>query len=171
MSQSLGEFVADKPIFVDANIFLLHAFDDERYGQVVTAFLTKIEGDEIEALTSSRVIDEVFFKILVQEAAAHLDKPTIWNIKRAMKDKTFVEKVYKPVSEYKSYVESLVLLGMRIVDVTGTHMLMAADIGSELGLLITDAAHVAVMREQGTRHLATADADFFGIEGITTWVP
>ncbi|MEW5719010.1 MAG: type II toxin-antitoxin system VapC family toxin [Chloroflexota bacterium] len=171
MSQNLGDFVADHPIFVDANIFLFHAFDDEKHGQAATSFLARIENEEIEALTSSLVVDAVFFKILVQEAAAHLDKPTIWNIKRAMKDKTFVEKIYKPVLEYKSYVESLSLLGMRIVDVTDAHMLAAADIGAELGLLITDAAHVAVMREQGISHLATADADLFHIEGITTWIP
>ncbi len=171
MSQNLANFAADKAIFVDANIFLFHAFDDERYGQVATAFLTKIENEEIEALTSSLVIDEVLFKILVQAAAAHLDRPTIWNIKRAMKGKDFAAEVYAPVLEYKSYLESLALLGMRIVDVTGTHMLTAADIGAEVGLLITDAAHVAVMREQGTSHLATADADLFNIAGVTAWVP
>jgi len=37
--------------------------------------------------------------------------------------------------------------------------------------LITDAAHVAVMRERGIRHLATADADLFNIEGIMAWTP
>ncbi len=171
MSQNLGDFVADQPIFVDTNIFLFHAFDDERYGQAATYFLSKIENGEVEALTSSLVVDEVFFKILVQEAASHLDKPTIWNIKRAMRDKAFVEKVYKPVLEYKSYLESLALLGMRIVDVTRAHMLMAADIGAEFGLLITDAAHVAVIREQGISHMATADADLFNIEGIVAWMP
>lgn len=171
MVQDLADFVADKPIFVDANIFLFHAFDDEEYGEAATSFLARIENEEVEALTSLLVIDEVFFKILVQEAAAHLKRPTIGNIKRAMKEKTFVEKVYAPVLEYKTYLESLAFLGMRIVEVTGTHMLMAADVGAEAGLLITDAAHVAVMRERGISHLATADADLFDIERITSWRP
>ena len=84
-----------------------HAFDDEEHGKAATSFLTRIENEEVEALTSSLVIDEVFFKILVQEAAAHLEKPTIWNIKKAMKEKTFVEKVYAPVLEYKAYLHWL----------------------------------------------------------------
>jgi predicted nucleic acid-binding protein len=171
MIQDLADFAADEPIFVDANIFLFHAFDDEEYGKAATSFLVKIENEGIEALTSSLVIDEVFFKILVQEAAAHLERPTIRNIKRAMKEKTFVEKVYAPVLEYKTYLESLAFLGMRIVEVTDLHMLMAVDIGAEIGLLITDGAHVAVMRERGISHLATADADLFNIEGITAWAP
>jgi predicted nucleic acid-binding protein len=40
-----------------------------------------------------------------------------------------------------------------------------------MGLLITDAAHVAGMRERGINHLATADADLFNIEGIIVWTP
>lgn len=171
MIQNLADFVADVPIFVDANIFLFHVFDDEKHGKAATSFLTRIENEETEALTSSLVVDEVFFKILVQEAAAHLKRPTIWNIKQAMKEKAFVEKVYAPVLEYKAYLESLAFLGMRIVEVTGAHLLTAADIGAEVGLLITDAAHVAVVRERGISHLATADADFFNIEGITIWTP
>lgn len=62
MVQDLADFVADEPIFVDANIFLFHAFDDEEHGKAATSFLVKIENEEIEALTSSLVIDEVFFK-------------------------------------------------------------------------------------------------------------
>ncbi|MFB0534038.1 MAG: type II toxin-antitoxin system VapC family toxin [Anaerolineae bacterium] len=119
MIQQLADFVADAPIFVDANIFLFHVFDDEEHGKAATSFLTRIENEETEALTSSLVIDEVFFKILVQEAAAHLKRPTIWNIKRAMKEKAFVEKVYAPVLEYKTYLESLAFLGMKVMEVTG----------------------------------------------------
>jgi predicted nucleic acid-binding protein len=171
MVHDLADFAADEPIFVDANIFLFHAFDDEKHGKAATTFLVRIEEEEIDAVTSSLVIDEVFFKILVQEAAAHLKRPTIWNIKKAMKEEVFVEKVYAPVLEYRTYLESLAFLGMRIVEVTGTHMLMAADVGAEAGLLITDAAHVAVMRERGISHLATADADLFDIERITSWRP
>ena len=72
MSPSLASYDASAPIFIDANIFLFHAFDDDKFGGTATAFLARVENQEIEALTSSLVIDEVLFKILVQEAAAHL---------------------------------------------------------------------------------------------------
>lgn len=32
MVKSLVNFRSDEPIFIDANIFLFHAFDDEAYG-------------------------------------------------------------------------------------------------------------------------------------------
>ena len=78
MLEDLAEFAADEPIFIDAHLFLFHAFDDENYGEIATSFLTRVESGEINAVTSALVIDEVLFKILVQEAAAHLKKPTIW---------------------------------------------------------------------------------------------
>ena len=112
MSPSLASYSADEPIFVDANIFLFHAFNDEKFGGLATAFLTRIERQEIKALTSSLVIDEVLFKILVQEAAAHLQKPTIWNIKRAMRDGAFVKKIYAPVPEVQGLPRRPDILGI-----------------------------------------------------------
>jgi hypothetical protein len=35
-TQDLVGFAADEPIFVDANIFLFHAFDDEEHGIAAT---------------------------------------------------------------------------------------------------------------------------------------
>ena len=171
MLEDLAEFAADEPIFIDANIFLFHAFDDENYGEIATSFLTRVESGEINAVTSALVIDEVLFKILVQEAAAHLKKPTIWGIRKALKEKPFLEKVYKPVLKYRAYLESLALLGLEIIEVTSEHVLLAAEIGSKEGLLITDAAHVALMKERGIRHLATADSDLFQIKGLIVWRP
>jgi hypothetical protein len=59
MSPSLATYDAGAPIFIDANVFLFHAFDDDRFGEIATAFLARVENQEIEALTSSLVIDEV----------------------------------------------------------------------------------------------------------------
>jgi hypothetical protein len=58
MSPSLASYDASAPIFIDANIFLFHAFDDDRFGGTATAFLARVENQEIEALTSSLVIDD-----------------------------------------------------------------------------------------------------------------
>jgi predicted nucleic acid-binding protein len=171
MSPSLANYDASAPIFIDANIFLFHAFDDDKFGGTATAFLARVENQEIEALTSSLVIDEVLFKILVQGAAAHLPKPTIWNIKRAMRDEAFVKQTYAPVLEYKAYLEGLAFLGLNIVDVTGAHMFAAPDIGADQALLITDAAHIAVMHHLNIHHLATDDADLAHIPDIIVWTP
>ena len=73
--------------------------------------------------------------------------------------------------EYKAYLEDLAFLGLNIVDVTGSDMFAAPDIGADQALLITDAAHVAVMHDLNIRHLATDDADLSHIPDIIVWTP
>jgi|YelNatPaOPRAMG01_1025707.scaffolds.fasta_scaffold83478_2 Predicted nucleic acid-binding protein, contains PIN domain len=167
----LYDFDLNEPIFIDANIFLFHAFDDPDYGEAATNFLTAIEEGHIRGVTSPLVLDEVFFKILVQEAAAELAKPTIWNIRKALKDPAFTRRVNAPVRKYKSYIEDLILLGLDVPEVTANIMFAAADISADTGLFITDASHVALMRERGITHIASDDDDFALIPDLTLWKP
>lgn len=167
----LCEFDLDEPIFIDANIFLFHAFDDPDYGDVATDFLTAVEEGRIRGVTSPLVLDEVFFKIMVQEAATELAKPTIWNIRKALKDPAFVHRVSVPVRKYQSYLKNLILLGLDVPEVTASVMFAAVEISADTGLLITDAAHVALMQEKGIVHIASDDEDFTPIPGLTLWKP
>lgn len=50
MRNKLSSF-RDEPIFVDANIFVYHAAES-KYTESATAFLEKVENNEIEAYTS-----------------------------------------------------------------------------------------------------------------------
>ncbi len=167
----LHEYDLDEPIFIDANIFLFHAFDDPDHGDAATDFLTTIEEGRVRGVTSPLVLDEVFFKILVQEAAAELAKPTIWNIRKALEDPAFAQRVNVPVRKYKAYLESLLLLGLDVPEMTASIMFAAADIVADTGLLITDASHVALMRDKGITHIASDDDDFVSIPDLTLWKP
>jgi len=164
--------MATDPIFVDANVFLFHAFGDAVKGLASKRFLERIEQGAVRAVTSALVLNEVLFKIAQQEAAKHLPKVTIWNIKAALKnDPAFREAIYNPVMTYRSYLEELRQRGLTSVEVTTEHTLRAIDVGRQHGLLITDATHVAVMQAQGIIHVATADEDLWSIPGITAWTP
>jgi len=50
-------------------------------------------------------------------------------------------------------------------------MFAAPDIGADQALLITDAAHIAVMHDLNIHHLATDDADLAHIPDIIVWTP
>ncbi|MGB9776703.1 MAG: type II toxin-antitoxin system VapC family toxin [Anaerolineae bacterium] len=167
----LCEFDLNEPIFIDANIFLFHAFDDPDYGDAATDFLTAVEEGRIRGVTSPLVLDEVFFKIMVQEAAAELAKPTIWNIRKALKDPAFAHRVNGPVRKYKSYLENLILLGLDVPEMRASLMFAAVDISVDTGLFITDASHVALMRDLGITHIASDDDDFASIPDLTLWKP
>jgi predicted nucleic acid-binding protein len=114
----------------------------------------------------------VLFKILVQEAAGRLTHPTIWNVRRALRDDLALrEQAYRPARQYRDYIQALTDKGLTLVDVTTDQMRRAVDLGCQLGLLITDATHVATWQAQGIVHVATDDEDLWRVPGVTAWGP
>ncbi|GFP25587.1 hypothetical protein HKBW3S43_01177 [Candidatus Hakubella thermalkaliphila] len=74
MPKNLKDFRGKEPIFIDANIFLHHAFD---VNPVSVEFLKKVESFDLKAYTSALVIEEVTFKLIMQSASNFLDKVTL----------------------------------------------------------------------------------------------
>lgn len=172
MPNSLDLYTATDFIFIDANIFLFHAFADVTYGATAKDFLQKVAADTIQAVTSALVLNEVFFKIAQEEAKHHVSRATIRNIKYSLThDPTFRHTIYRPVQTYQAYINILRRTGLTVVEVTTGQTLQAIDIGRQHGLLITDATHIAVMQSLGLIHLATGDSDMWNIPGITAWAP
>lgn len=167
-SKSLMDFSLAAPIFIDANIFLLHAFNAN---EKAIEFLKKVESQEIKALACSLVLDEVFFKILLQESSNYIKRMRIAEVKKLLKDKERREKVMNPVLEYRTYLNSLFALGLKIEEVTSKDVLTAVTKSMKYGLLITDAVYLAVMKRKGIEHLASNDEDFEGVSEIILWKP
>ena len=172
MPDSLDTFRLAAPIFVDANIFLFHAFAHPQHGEAARRFLERVELAEVNAVTSVLVENEVLFKILAQEAAGRLHRPTLWSVRQALRgDLAFREQAYRPARQYLGYIEALTHKGLVLVDVTAGQMQRAVDLGCQFGLLITDATHVATWQAHGIAHVATGDEDLWQVPGTTAWVP
>ncbi len=172
MANALDTFHLAAPIFIDANIFLFHVFAHPRHGDAARRFLERVELGEVNAVTSVLVENEVLFKILVQEAAGRLTRPTIWNVRHALRDDlAFREQAYRPAQQYLGYIEALTHKGLTLVNITADQMRRAVDLGCQLGLLITDATHVATWQAHGIVHVATDDEDMWCVSGVTAWGP
>lgn len=83
MQKSLNGFQGKEAIFIDANIFLHHAFDSNTAS---IEFLRRVESSNIKAYTSSLVIEEVIFKLIVQSVSNFLNKVTLSRVKLLLKD-------------------------------------------------------------------------------------
>lgn len=172
MANRLDDFHLADPIFVDANIFLFHAFAHPQHGDAACRFLERVELAEVNAVTSVLVENEVLFKILLQEAAQWLDHPTPWTMRRLLqKDPTFSQRVYGPAQQYLGYIEALTYKGLTLVDITVDETRRAVDLGRQIGLLITDATHVATWQAHGIVHVATDDEDLWHVPNVTAWRP
>jgi predicted nucleic acid-binding protein len=168
MPKSLGDFKGPQPIFIDANIFLFHAFDTNN-GAV--EFLKKIETEGLKAFTSSLVLEEVFFKLLLQSASNFSKTLTIQTAKTLLSNSLKRKEVLAPVILYATYIEHLSEFGLSVLDLTGEDLRAALALTAEHGLITADAAHLAVMKRMQIVHLASGDPDFGDVSSITLWSP
>jgi predicted nucleic acid-binding protein len=168
MQRNLKDFSGKEPIFIDANIFLHHAFD---LNSDSIEFLKKVETVNLKAFTSALVIEEITFKLIMQSASNFLSRVTLPKVKDLLKDKLKREKVIAPVEAYRSYINSLKDLGLKILDLTDEDMKRALQISKAYGLVTADASHVAVMERTRVGSLATGDSDFRVLKEITVWSP
>jgi predicted nucleic acid-binding protein len=82
------------------------------------------------------------------------------------------ERLVLRITPKKSHVQEF--FGIHVLPVTSQDVLMAGDLSIQHGLLSGDAGDallIAIMRSHGLTHLASNDADFDRVPGITRYAP
>lgn len=166
----LSEFNISDKIFIDANIFLDYSLPNPKYGKIASDFLEKIELNELKAVTTPIVLDEVSFIILISRGSivlnTHDRKIIINSIK---KDKEVSNLCYKVIDEFNELLDCL--KGLKIISVNHEDYKHASIIGKNYMLLPSDAIHASVMINNRINNIATRDGDFDRVEGISVWKP
>jgi predicted nucleic acid-binding protein len=168
MRKDLRDFEGNNSIFLDAAIFLHHAFDTN---PVSVEFLNRIELSHIKAYTSALVLEEVSYKIMMQSASNYLERVTVQHVKKFLENSKNRGKVLSPLIEYMDYIDKLQEAGMSLIDLKGGDLKQAAHHSKDSGLITADAAHLAVMFRKSIHHIATEDSDFLAVPNITVWSP
>jgi len=170
MVYDLDDFTPDKQIFVDANIFTFHLMDDPRYGESCTGFLQKIEDCKINGVTSSFVLDEVVYVLLIGKGCEILDVDRAWKVRKEIKrNKGFAMQCYEPVNIFLDYIDSLKLLGLHVIDVRGDDVKDAVKFAVQYQLLPRDAIIISLMKQHNIKHIATCDSDFERVDFLNVW--
>jgi len=111
MLRSLKDFTGKEAIFIDANIFLHHAFNTNTTS---IEFLKKVESLDMKAYTSTLVLEEIIFKLIMQSASNFIDRVTIDVVKHLLRDNKNREKVLAPVEKYMNYINTLKDMDVRL---------------------------------------------------------
>lgn len=72
---------------------------------------------------------------------------------------------------FRQAVQGILRFGVQVVPITANLVEAATLLSQQRGLLSGDALVIAVMKAQGLTHLASADADFDRVPGITRYGP
>ena len=168
MPRSLKDFPGNVAIFIDANIFLYHAFGNNDDS---LQFLKRVENENIRAYTSALVLEEVAFKLLMQSTSNFVEKINFDKLKRFLAAAENRAKALDPVNKYMGYIHTLRDMGLKIIDLTGGDISVAIVKAATNGLITADGAHLSVMERKGIKHIASSDQDFGTLDDITLWSP
>jgi len=167
-ANKLTELPKGSTVFIDANIFLHHAFDINRAS---IEFLKNVEKGFFKAHTSALVAEELFFKLLMQRASNFLERVSVEKVKTLLKDERKRENIFESIAQYIQYMDTLKHLGLKILEIGEKDLNIAIHLAKRWGIITADAFHIAVMQRKGIVHLVSDDRDFENVNDITLWRP
>ncbi len=164
---TFADLVGGTALFVDANVLLYYFTAHVRFGPACKDLLDRIDKRELKGYTSAPVLGEVVHRLMATEARRLFGWPAQGVANRLRRHPAEVQQL----SHYRRAIDELSLIGVRILDVTGPLVSLAADVIRQTGLLNNDAVIVSTMQQHGLTDLASNDADFDRVPGLTRYAP
>jgi predicted nucleic acid-binding protein len=158
---------AGTTVFVDANTFVYAFSQHAQFGTPCREFLDRIDRGEISGASSSHVLSETAHRVMTLEACSRFGWPFAGIAQRLRRHPAELQQL----SAYRQAVDAILQSQIRLLEVRPDLVLSAADISGQSGLLSGDALVVAVMHDKRITHLASNDADFDRVPGITRYAP
>jgi len=164
---TFADIPAAAAVFLDANTFVYHFISDPNYGAACTSLLERIERQEIEGWTSPHVLAEASHRLMTLEACSLF----AWPYKGIASRLRNHPQHFQQLQSFRHALTQIARLGLRIGMVMEPHILQAADVSRQHGLLTNDALQIVLMNSHGLTDLASNDADFDRVPSITRFAP
>lgn len=163
---TFGDLPANADVFLDANTLVYHFEPHPIFGPACTALIKSIELQQLVGFTAAHVVGEVAHRLMTLEAGRRFG----WSSKVLQRLRHNAAAIQQ-LSEFEQAVLRIPQFGIRVLPVSDAVIQSAAPLSRQLGLLINDGLIVAVMRSYNLIHLASHDADFDRVPGITRYGP
>lgn len=167
---NLSRFNLDEEIYIDSNIFLYAILKNPTYLHSCRTFLTNVENGNVKAIISPFVLDEVAYKIIVENLKTRLGlKSTSKVLQKLSNEPILIEQVKAELTAFIFIIMNY--KGLKtppIPSSIGTNFIKHI---MEYNLLPRDAMHMAVISHYKIKHIATNDSHFDTIPGLKVWKP
>ena len=158
---------AGASVFLDANIPIYHFTNHAKYGAPCTRLLERIENQEIQGFTIAHSLADVAHRVMTIEAMGRFTWPATGLAARLKKHHAEIPNLRL----YQQATAKVSQLGIQVLSVTENLVLAATNVSEQFELLTGDALIAAAMHQQGLAKLASDDADFDRVAGITRYAP
>jgi predicted nucleic acid-binding protein len=164
---TFADLVAGQQVFLDANTLVYHFGPHAVLGPACKQLLQRIENQELDGFTSTPILTEVAHRMMLVEASARPGWGSVNVRSRLQKQPNVVQ----GLTVFFDAIETILQSRIQILNITPALVLQAAGISQQTGLLSNDALVVAVMQANGLTSLASHDADFDRVPGLTRYAP
>ena len=164
---TFSEIPAGAGVCLDANTFVYAFARHAPFGPSCRQLLERVDREEISGVTSAHVLSETAHRLMTLEACAVLGWPFAGIARRLKRHPAQLQQL----SAYRGAIEQILSSRVEVIAVSPELVLAAADVSRQHGLLSGDALVVALMQQLGLTHLASHDADFDRVTGITRYSP
>ncbi len=167
MPLTLADIPAGAAVFLDANILVYHFAPHPVFQPHCQKLVERCSTAELTGYTSAHVVSNVAHRMMTVEATDRFGWPAAGIVRRLLRHPDD----FRQLTRFRQAVDEIPGFGIQVVAITMPLVSAAAEISQQDGLLSGDALVVAVMREHGLVNLASHDADFDRISGLTRYAP
>ncbi len=153
-------------IFLDANIFVYHFAQHPTFGAACTALLDRIERQEVGGFTSTHVLSETAHRLMTLEACTAFSWPYAGIASRLQQHPHELQKL----TRFRQAIQFIVASRVQVLTISTDRIVDATAVSQQSGLLSNDALIVAIMQHQQLSNIATFDADFDRVSGLTRFL-
>jgi predicted nucleic acid-binding protein len=164
---NFGQLLSGDSVFVDANTFVYYFGAHPTFGTPCKQLLDRIEHRDLHGFTSAHELLDLTHRLMTLEAATTFGWPLAGMANRLRRSPVQV----RTLTQYRQAIDEISLIGIQVLPVTAQLVSLAADVSQQTGLLSGDALIVATMQKQGLSKLASHDADFDRVPGVTRYAP
>jgi predicted nucleic acid-binding protein len=129
--------------------------------------LRRIERQEIVGFTSTHILTEVAHRIMTIEASNTYGWPLAGIVQRLRRHPAQLQQL----QGFLHAVEDVLQSNIQVLTIPVPLIATGARISQQTGLLSNDALIVAVMQQHSLTNLASNDADFDRVSGLTRYAP
>jgi len=158
---------AGTSVFLDANVFVYSYTNEPSLGPASTDLLERIEFKDLQGYISTQVLSDVAHRLMTLEACQAFGWSYTGIHRRLRRHPAEIQKL----QVFRKSLDDIVAIGINVLPVYAPNVLLAGDMSLRHGLLSGDALVVAMMHTNGLTHLASNDADFDRVPGITRFGP
>jgi predicted nucleic acid-binding protein len=164
---TFDDIPSSSAVFIDANCLVYAVSADPRYGQSCERLLEQIDNQDVQGFTSAHVLSETAHRVMTLEAVTRFSRPLAGMANWLRRHPPEVQQL----SRHRVAIDEIRTCKVQILPVDGPQVSRAADLSIQFGLLSSDALIVAIMQHHGLTSIASNDADFDRVPGITRYAP